>query len=124
MQSGTLGNLGHAPNALTAIFIACGQDVACSAEAAVGTSRAEVRENGDLYAALTLPGLIVGVLGGGTGLPTQKEALALMDCSTPEDMNKFAEICCAVVLAGELSIAGAVAEQHFTSAHKRLGRKD
>jgi len=36
----------------------------------------------------------------------------------------IAEICCAVVLAGELSIAGAVAEQHFTSAHKRLGRKD
>jgi len=80
VQMGTLGNLGHAANALTAIFIACGQDVACIAEAAAGTSRAEVRENGDLYAALTLPGLIVGVIGGGTGLPTQKEALKLMDC--------------------------------------------
>jgi len=98
VQMGTLGNLGHAANALTAIFIACGQDVACIAEAAAGTSRAEVRENGDLYAALTLPGLIVGVIGGGTGLPTQKEALKLMDCGTPQDVNKFAEICCAVAL--------------------------
>jgi hydroxymethylglutaryl-CoA reductase (NADPH) len=123
VQMGTLGNLGHATNALTAIFIACGQDVACIAEAAVGTSRAEVNENGDLYAALTLPGLIVGVIGGGTGLPTQKEALELMNCSTPKDVNTFAEICCAVALAGELSIAAAVSEQHFTSAHKRLGRK-
>ena len=124
VQMGAVGNLGHVTNALTAIFIACGQDVACIAEAAVGTGRLEVRDNGDLYAALTLPGLIVGVVGGGAGLPTQKEALELLGCSTPDDVDKFAEICCAVALAGELSIGAAIAEQHFASAHKSLGRKD
>ncbi len=123
IQMGAVGNLAHVTNALTAIFIACGQDVACIAEAAAGTGRLEVNDSGDLYASLTLPGLIVGVVGGGTGLPTQREALELMGCGTPKDVNKFAEICCAVALAGELSIGSAIAEGHFASAHKILGRK-
>jgi len=123
VKAGAVGNPGHISNALTAIFIACGQDVACISEAAVGISRVEVRQDGDLYASLTLPGLIVGTVGGGTTLPTQKEALNLMDCGSAEDVNKFAEICCSVALAGELSIGAAIAEGHFTSAHKRHGRK-
>lgn len=123
VQSGAVGNNGHITNALTAIFIACGQDVACVIESAVGVTRMEARDNGDLYASLTLPGLIVGNVGGGTSLPTQKESLELMDCSRPEDIGKFAEICCAVALAGELSIGAAIAEGHFASAHQALGRK-
>ncbi len=123
LQTGAVGNQGHIANALTAIFIACGQDIACIAEAAVGISRVETRSNGDLYASLTLPGLIVGTVGGGTALPTQKEALDIIDCGSAEDVNKFAEICCAVALAGELSIGAAIAEGHFASAHQALGRK-
>lgn len=123
VQSGAVGNHGHITNALTAIFIACGQDVACIAEAAVGTGRMEARKNGDLYASLTLPGLIVGTVGGGTSLPTQKECLEIMDCSTAEDVGKFAEVCCAVALAGELSIGAAIAEGHFAAAHQMYGRK-
>ena len=123
VQAGAVGNSAHITNALTAIFIACGQDVACIAEAAVGLERMEVRDNGDLYASLTLPGLIVGTVGGGTALPTQKESLELMDCDKPEDVDKFAEICCAVALAGELSIGAAIAEGHFTRAHQAYGRK-
>ncbi len=123
VQSGAVGNHGHITNGLTALFLACGQDVACIAEAAVGTGRMEVRNNGDLYASLTLPGLIVGTVGGGTSLPTQKEALELMDCSTPEDAGKLAEICGAVALAGELSIGAAIAEGHFATAHQAYGRK-
>jgi len=124
VQSGAVGNHGHITNGLTAIFIACGQDVACIAEAAVGIGRMETRNNGDLYASLTLPGLIVGTVGGGTSLPTQKESLELMDCSKPEDIGKFAEVCCAAALAGELSIGAAIAEGHFASAHQKHGRKN
>ena len=123
VQAGAVGNHGHIANALTAIFIACGQDVACISEAAVGIVRVEAKSNGDLYASLTLPGLIVGTVGGGTTLPTQKESLELMDCSAPEDVGKFAEVCCAVALAGELSIGAAIAEGHFASAHQVHGRK-
>lgn len=123
IQSGAAGNPAHIANALTAIFIACGQDVACISEAAVGIERMEAKPNGDLYASMTLPGLIVGTVGGGTALPTQKESLELMDCGSPEDVGKFAEICCAVALAGELSIGAALAEGHFAAAHRAHGRK-
>jgi len=73
LQSGTMGVHAHLANGLTALFIASGQDVACVAEAAVGTVRMEETEEGDLYGSVTLPNLIVGTVGGGTGLPTQRE---------------------------------------------------
>jgi len=122
IQKSSLGNHGHIANGLTAIFIACGQDVACIAESAVGILRFEEECNGDLYASLTLPSLIVGTVGGGTSLKTQAECLDIMDCKGPEKANLFAELCCATALAGELSIAAAIAEGHFTEAHKSLGR--
>lgn len=121
-QTGAIGIQGHIANGLTALFIACGQDVACISESSVGITRMEVNENGDLYTAVTLPSLIVGTVGGGTGLPTQKEALEMMDCYGVGKAKKFAEICCAVALAGELSIVAAMSVDHFTRAHKKLGR--
>lgn len=126
MQAGALGITGHYANGLAAIFMACGQDVACVAEATVGVNRFEVtptKVGGDLYLSVTLPNLIVGTVGGGTNLPTQAECLNLMGCKGPGTANKFAEIVASAILAGELSIIAALAEGHFTSAHKALGRK-
>jgi hydroxymethylglutaryl-CoA reductase (NADPH) len=108
---------------LAALFIATGQDVACIAEAAVGITRMELQQDGALYASVTLPNLVVGTVGGGTSLPTQKECLEMMDCYGEGKAVKFAEICGAVVLAGELSIAAALAAGHFSDAHKKFGRK-
>ena len=123
IQSGSIGAQGHYANGLAALFLATGQDVACISEAAVGITRMELNANGDLYASVTLPNLIVGTVGGGTSLPTQKECLELMDCYGTGKAKKFAEICGALVLAGELSIAAALSAGHFTAAHKKLGRK-
>ena len=123
IQSGAIGAQGHYANGLAALFLATGQDVACVAEAATGITRMECDPEGDLYASITLPNLIVGTVGGGTGLPTQRECLEMMDCYGPGKANKFAEICAAVLLAGELSIAAALAAGHFSAAHKNLGRK-
>ena len=123
IQSGAIGAQGHYANGLAALFLATGQDVACVAEAATGITRMECDPEGDLYACITLPNLIVGTVGGGTGLPTQRECLEMMDCYGLGKANKFAEICAAVLLAGELSIAAALAEGHFSAAHKNLGRK-
>jgi hydroxymethylglutaryl-CoA reductase (NADPH) len=123
IQSGAIGAQGHYANGLAAIFIATGQDVACVSEASVGITRMEVTENGSLYAAVTLPNLIVGTVGGGTSLPTQKECLQIMDCYGEGKAKKFAEIIGAVLLAGELSIAAAISAGHFSSAHKKFGRK-
>lgn len=124
IQSGAIGAQGHYANGLTALFIATGQDAACVAEAATGITRMELTKDGSLYACVTLPNLIVGTVGGGTSLPTQKECLELMDCYGAGKARKFAEICGAVVLAGELSIAAALSAGHFSSAHKKFGRKN
>lgn len=123
IQSGSIGAQGHYANGLAALFLATGQDVACVAEAAIGITRIEATPDGNLYASVTLPNLIVGTVGGGTGLPTQKECLELMDCYGEGKARKFAEICGALVLAGELSIAGALSAGHFSAAHKKFGRK-
>src|SRR5262249_15366837 len=69
--SGTLGVQGHYANGLAALYLACGQDVACVAESAVGVTRFEQTEANELYASVTLPNIMVGSVGGGTGLASQ-----------------------------------------------------
>jgi hydroxymethylglutaryl-CoA reductase (NADPH) len=123
VQSGSIGIQGHFANGLTAIFMATGQDVACVSEAYVGITRMEINDDGDLYVSVTLPSLVVGTVGGGTGLPTQRECLNLLGCQGPGSARKLAEICGATILAGELSIAAAMASGNFSKAHKIFGRK-
>lgn len=123
LKTGTLGVQAHCANGLAALFIACGQDAACVAEAAVGIVRMEVTPAGDLYAAGTFPNLIVGSVGGGTRLPTQRECLEIMGCYGPGKARRLAEITAGVCLAGELSILSALAEGHFVRAHASLGRR-
>jgi hydroxymethylglutaryl-CoA reductase (NADPH) len=83
----------------------------------------ELTDTGDLYTSVMLPSLIVGTVGGGTHLPTQKECLERLDCYGAGKAKKFAEICGALALAGELSIAAALSAGHFARAHKIYGRK-
>jgi hydroxymethylglutaryl-CoA reductase (NADPH) len=122
VQSGSIGVQGHYANGLAALFVACGQDVACVSEASVGITRVNVTERADLYVSVTLPNLIVGTVGGGTDLPTQRECLEMLGCKGEGTARKFAEICAATVLAGEISISGALAAGHFTQAHVKYGR--
>ena len=122
VMSGTIGVQGHYANGLAALFLACGQDVACVAESAVGVTRLELTEGGALYAAVTLPSLVVGTVGGGTGLPSQCACLELLGLAGEGRANAFAELCAALSLAGELSIVGALVAGEFTSAHARLAR--
>jgi hydroxymethylglutaryl-CoA reductase (NADPH) len=120
--SGTIGVQGHYANGLAALYIACGQDAACIAESAVGVTRFEVAEDGGLYASVTLPNLMVGTIGGGTGLPSQQACLQLLGLAGPEKARALAEVCAGLSLAGELSIIGALASGEFTRAHQRLAR--
>jgi hydroxymethylglutaryl-CoA reductase (NADPH) len=122
VQTGSIGVSGHVANGLAALFVACGQDVACVSEAAVGVTRFELTDQGDLYAAVNLPNLIVGTIGGGTRLPTARECLRILDCDGPDTAARFAEICATVALGGELSIVGALCSGDFASAHQQLGR--
>lgn len=121
VMSGSIGVQGHYANGLAALFIACGQDAACVSEAAVGITRFEPRDGG-LYASVTLPNLIVGTVGGGTGLPSQKAALDILGLAGSGHAGAFAEVAAALSLAGELSIIGALTAGQFTDAHRRLAR--
>jgi hydroxymethylglutaryl-CoA reductase (NADPH) len=122
LQGGTLGYNGHYANGLAALFIACGQDVANLANSAVGITSFEVLEGGDLYASVTLPSLTVATVGGGTGLGTGRECLEMLGCAGQGGAPKLAEIAAATLLAGELSMAGAIASGEFVDAHETYGR--
>ena len=108
MSTGSLaiGSIGfnlNVSNILCAVFAATGQDIACAAEsssAILQIMRYEKRssderrkvwhgryahmekldQEGGVYAALTLPSLVIGTVGGGTSLATQKECLQMMGC--------------------------------------------
>ena len=121
-MSGVNNNGAHSANGITAIFIATGQDVANVAESSAAIVHVEVLENGDYYYSITLPSLIVGTYGGGTGLPTQRECLEMMDCYGEGKVRKLAEIIAATVLCGELSLGSAVVTKEWVSAHDRYGR--
>ncbi|QDU55104.1 hydroxymethylglutaryl-CoA reductase [Aeoliella mucimassa] len=123
IQSGSIGVHGHYANALAAIFIACGQDVACVAEASVGATRMDLTDDGELYVSVTLPNVICGTVGGGTHLPTARECLQMLGCVGEGTAPKLAEIIAATVLSGEVSIIGSMSAGDFAQAHASYGRK-
>ncbi len=124
MLSGANNNGAHAANAITAIFIATGQDVANVAESSAGLVYTDLTPEKDLYMSITLPSLIVATCGGGTGLPTQHESLEIMSCAGVGKVMKFAEIVAGTVLAGEISLAAAISSLDWVSSHEQLGRND
>jgi hydroxymethylglutaryl-CoA reductase (NADPH) len=87
----------------------------------VGVTRFEAQRDA-LYAAVTLPNLVVGTVGGGTGLPSQRACLEVLGLAGEGRANALAEVAAALALAGELSIVAAIIGQEFTSAHQRLAR--
>jgi hydroxymethylglutaryl-CoA reductase (NADPH) len=120
--AGSANNGSHSANGLTALFIATGQDVANVAESHAAIAYTQLIENGDYYWSITLPSLIVATHGGGTGLATQRECLALLGCSEPGSVRKLAEIAGGLVLAGEISLASAVLHGDWVAGHESLGR--
>jgi len=120
--AGSANNGSHATNGLAALFIATGQDAANVAESHAGIAYLELREDNELYWSMTLPSLIVGTYGGGTGLATQRECLEMLDCYGSGKANNLAEICAATVLAGETSLAAAQLAGEWVQSHDRLGR--
>ncbi len=122
MLSGANNNGLHSPNALAAMFIATGQDVANLAEGSSGILYTELTPERDLYMSITIPSLIVATHGGGTGLPTQRECLQVLGCLGSGKVYKLAEIVAGVALAGEISLAAAISSLEWVSSHEKYGR--
>lgn len=112
----------HSANAITALFIATGQDVANVSESSAGIIYVELTDEKDLYISITIPSLIVATYGGGTSLATQRECLELLGCNGKGKVNKLAEIVAGTVLAGELSLASAISSLDWVSSHEEYGR--
>ncbi len=122
IMSGTIGANAHFANILAALFLATGQDMAHVVEGSMGITTTEVCGE-DLYISVYIPDLMIGTVGGGTKLPSQKEALSIMDIGVDENSSlKLAEICASAVLAGEISLLASLAEGSLATTHARLAR--
>ncbi len=120
---GMIGNNLHLANALTALYLATGQDTACVAENAVGFSQASPDGAGGAIFRVTLPSLTVGTVGGGTRLPSQRRNLELLGCGNHlHHSRKLAEIIAACAAALELSLLAAMVSGTFAAAHGKYGR--
>ena len=123
-MAGTHGNAIHVSNALTAIYLATGQDTACVAENSIGHFTIEKVDDGITWR-LTLPSLTVGTVGGGTRLNQQQQNLKLLGCNNDDEhtSRKLAEIIAGAALGLEISLGSAIMSHTWTSAHMKYGRK-
>jgi len=120
-MAGVVGLNLHTSNALAALYLALGQDVACVAENCVGIATYE-KHGDDLYATLSMPSITVGTVGGATRLTQQRRNLEMLNCTGDKSARKLAEIICASALALEISLAGAIVSNEFALAHAKFGR--
>ena len=127
IMAGAMGWNAQMANVLAAFFIATGQDLAHVVEGAMGITGIERKGDDGVLFSVYLPDVPLGAIGGGTGLATQREALALLGV-VPDEARpgraalRLAEIVGAVVLAGEVSLMSAFTSQDLARAHERLGR--
>lgn len=152
--AGAIGANAQTANVVAAVFAATGQDLAQVVDSSTAFVSLTVggETGGDLVAELSAPGILVGTVGGGTGLPAQKQARELMlkpiesssaqlsqlgqaaqsgqsgqvsksKQPTETKVETMARILGAAMLAGELSLHAALAEGSLVKAHSELGRK-
>lgn len=122
--SGSIGANSQAANVLAALFLATGQDIAHISEVSSVITTAELIED-KVYVSVFLSDLVVGTIGGGTGLATQKESLQLLHVAGGNkgiNAEKLAEIIGSAVLAGEISLAASLSVNSLADAHIKLGR--
>ena len=127
IAAGAMGSNAHFANVLAAFFIATGQDVAQVVEGSMGMTTVEPSGDGGILASIFMPDVPLGVVGGGTALDTQREALALLGAEVEKSKPgagamRLAEILGATVLAGEISLMAAFTSGDLAGAHERLGR--
>lgn len=127
IAAGASGFNAQFANIVAAYFIATGQDVAHVGEGSVGITMIERVGDDAVQASIFMPDVPLGSIGGGTGLATQAEALALLgvrpDAERPGAATmRLAEILGGVVLAGELSLMAAFTSSDLSTAHERLAR--
>ena len=129
-MAGSIGGFNaHAANILTAMYLATGQDPAQNVESSNCMTLMEAVNHGeDLLVSVSMPSVEVGTVGGGTGLPPQRSMLELLGIQGPHkntpgaNAQRLARIIAAAVMAGELSLMGALCAGHLIKAHMQHNR--
>lgn len=122
--AGLIGNNAHIANIIAAMFIATGQDPGHVVEGSHGTTTMQKKKGGVLVTVF-LPGLMVGTVGGGTSIETQKQALELLGVyggNNGKNAKELSRIVGAAALAGEISLLASLSEQSLARAHKKHAR--
>lgn len=123
IRNGQLGSNVNTANTMAAIFIACGQDAASVFEAGFTHLTTEFNEeNRELTLSMYIPCLPVGTIGGGTGYPTQREALELINCYGEGKKWALAETIASFALALDISTISAMGNDTFSLSHERFAR--
>jgi hydroxymethylglutaryl-CoA reductase (NADPH) len=137
--AGAIGKNCHAANVIAALYLATGQDAAhvvegSMADTTVASCKLQVADthslqpatcNASLRISVRLPALLLGIRGGGTTLPAQKQCLNILLGNPANPLHpckRLAEIIAAAVLAGEISLLAAQSSHTLAKAHKDLGR--
>ncbi|KAJ3073479.1 hypothetical protein HK102_005989 [Quaeritorhiza haematococci] len=115
-------------NVIAAVFTAAGQDIACVHESAIADLHYDYIEpcdqypTGGIHLSMDLPCLVIGTVGGGTSLATQRECLEIMGCYGRGKVKRLGEIIAGFCLALDISTSAAVCTHVFARSHERLGR--
>ena len=119
----TLGKNLHVANAIVALYLATGQDAAHVVEGSLADTILTKQEDG-IRMRVEFPALLVGVRGGGTQLPAQKQCLDLIlkNKTKLRPAAQLAETIAAAALAGELSLLAAQSTNTLAGAHRNLAR--
>jgi len=136
--AGSIGANLHAANVVAALYLATGQDAAHVVEGSLADTHVSVvaeTSRRDVFSTVRIsvrcPALLVGIRGGGTTLPAQKQCLDLflgrnmkneIRRTTLHPCSQLAESIAAAILAGEVSLLAAQASQSLASSHKKLAR--
>lgn len=122
--AGALGSNLHVANTIAALYLATGQDVAHVVEGSLSDTIVSKAPDG-ICIKVELPAVLVGVRGGGTNLPAQKQCLDLI-LKTKTKLRpsmQLSETIGSAVLAGEISLLAAQATHTLAHAHRSLARE-
>jgi len=122
--AGALGKNLHVANIVAALYLATGQDAAHVVEGSLADT--SVTRDGDgVRFCVELSAILVGVRGGGTNLPAQKQCLDLVlhEKTKLRPSTQLAETIAGAVLAGEISLLAALSANALAQAHRALGRR-
>ena len=106
-------------SAVAAIFAATGQDLGMVGTSSMAHDVLEVQDDG-IHLAMRMPGVEVGTVGGGTGLPHARAYLSLLGCLGEGSAYRLAQVVAAAALCLELSASASASmrgSENFAMAH-------